>query len=191
MTHISFLDSIMELIVGITCLFGVIYQVVENYQFSNKEMELAQQSLRQLVDKDPLTGLWNRRKLEQYIQEHDKNCTLIYLDVNNFKSINDTWGHSIGDLCLQKIAESMNNYLCKETGKFRLGGDEFLAVIPEQSELTVDSFIQKLNNKLKTQNGTPSFSVAIGIKKMTDELNFSLALEQADTNMYQSKLKNN
>ncbi len=113
MSHMSFLDSISELFLGITCLFAIVYRVIEEFQHSNNEMELAQQSLRQLVDNDPLTGLWNRRKLDDFVHGQNNKGTLIYIDVDDFKTINDTWGHTTGDACLQRISTCLRHVLTR------------------------------------------------------------------------------
>ena len=188
MSHISFLDSIIELFLGVSCLFAIVYRVIEDYQHSNSEMESAQQSLRQLVDNDPLTGLWNRRKLDVFIQEKIVQGTLIYIDVDNFKNINDTWGHAIGDECLIRIAKCLRQVLNKQTGLFRLGGDEFLAVIPEIDEVQLSHSIAQLKSELSIASKTaPAISVSIGVQVLDSKTDFKQALKIADQNMYIAK----
>lgn len=188
MSHISFLDSISELLLGITCLFAIVYRVIEEYQHSNNEMELAQQSLRQLVDNDPLTGLWNRRKLDDFIQERIKNGTIMYIDVDDFKNINDTWGHAVGDACLQRIATCLRQVLTSQSGLFRLGGDEFLAVIPAIDDDQLTLSITQLKSELAlASKTTPAISISVGVQVLNDKTNFNQALKIADENMYKAK----
>jgi diguanylate cyclase (GGDEF)-like protein len=84
---------------------------------------------------DALTGLPNRRYLEEYInslaldQEHDKMITVFFLDLDNFKNINDCIGHEAGDILLQKTAERLTQCVRPEDLVVRLGGDEFILVI--------------------------------------------------------------
>jgi diguanylate cyclase (GGDEF)-like protein len=184
----SFFDSIIELSLGISCLFAIFYQVIEEYQRRNDEMEIAQQSLRELLDNDPLTGLWNRRKLDDFLQQKFRNGTLIYIDVNDFKVINDTWGHAIGDLCLQRIASSLRKVLTNQAGLFRLGGDEFLAVIPNISDNQLHLSILQLKNSLsKASKSTPSIKISVGTQAIGEEINFNQALKMADLKMYEEK----
>lgn len=191
MTHISFLDSISELIVGIVCLFAITNHVIDEITRSNLALEKAQFELRALVDVDPLTGLWNRRKLKSYVQKYHNEVTLIYIDVNDFKSINDTLGHHMGDLCLQKIASTLKQLSEKETGLFRLGGDEFLAVIPNKLQLNIDKFTNQLKHLLSQKSDTiPVIFIAIGIEVMNINSNFKEAIKQADMRMYQAKNMN-
>jgi len=188
MSHISFLDSISELFLGITCLFAIVYRVIEDYQQSNREMEAAQQSLRQLVDNDPLTGLWNRRKLEAFIQEKINQGTLLYIDVDDFKTINDTWGHNIGDACLIRIATCLRQVLTRQTGLFRLGGDEFLAVIPDIDPQQLSVSIAQLKSELSiATKKTPAISISVGIQALDNNTDFNQSLKMADKNMYQAK----
>jgi diguanylate cyclase (GGDEF)-like protein len=190
MTHVSFLDSIIELIIGIACLLAIVYEIIDEIQYSNIEMEKAQDSLRELVDIDPLTGLWNRRKIPVYLDEIKHSGTLVYIDINDFKIINDTQGHNIGDLCLKRIANCMKLLLNKQAGIFRLGGDEFLVVIPNDCTIEVKSFISQLQANLSyNSKSTPAFTMAIGTAKINAETSYKQALEYADALMYKSKEK--
>jgi len=192
MSHISFLDSIVELFLGIACLFAIVYRVIEEFQHSNYEMELAQQSLRKIVDNDPLTGLWNRRRLEAFIQEKINNGTLIYIDVDKFKDINDTWGHAIGDACLIRIASCLRQVFTSQTGLFRLGGDEFLAVVPEVDERQLALAISQLKSELTiASKKTPAISISVGIQELDHKTDFNQSLKLADENMYKAKKNDN
>ncbi len=190
MTHVSFFDSIVELIIGIACLLAIVYEIIEEVQYSNSEMEKAQDSLRELVDIDPLTGLWNRRKLPVYLDEIMHDGTLIYIDINDFKIINDTLGHNIGDLCLKRLANCMKLLLNKQAGIFRLGGDEFLVVLPKKCTIEANNFVSQLQENLAYDSKkTPAFTMAIGSAKINSETSYNKALEHADNLMYKAKEK--
>ena len=188
MTRISFFDSISELIVGLTCLFAIAYRLVEEFRQSTQSMEAAQQELRQLVDNDALTGLWNRRRLKSFVKDKNNHVSLIFIDINNFKTINDTWGHSIGDLCLIRVATAMRQVVDNFAGIFRLGGDEFLAVIPNNTETNPQIFVKQLRWELsKSNRKTPPITFSYGIETMTGEDLFEEALDRADQQMYLAK----
>jgi diguanylate cyclase (GGDEF)-like protein len=94
--------------------------------------------LRNLAMVDPLTGLYNRRFAEQRLaaevarsERKGHPLTVLTLDLNNFKEINDTYGHPAGDLVLQKFAARLNNVIRGGDLAVRLGGDEFLVLLPE------------------------------------------------------------
>jgi diguanylate cyclase (GGDEF)-like protein len=94
--------------------------------------------LRNLAMIDPLTGLYNRRFAEQRLaaevarsERRGHPLTVLTLDLNNFKQINDTYGHPAGDLVLQEFASRLNKVIRGSDLAVRLGGDEFLVVLPE------------------------------------------------------------
>ncbi len=89
---------------------------------------------------DPLTGLYNRRFAEQRLaaevarsERRGHPLTVLTLDLNNFKEINDTYGHPAGDQVLQEFATRLNKVIRGSDLAVRLGGDEFLVVLPECS----------------------------------------------------------
>ena len=105
--------------------------------------------LRNLAMIDPLTGLYNRRFAEQRLaaevarsERRGHPLTVLTLDLNNFKEINDTYGHPAGDLVLQEFASRLNKVIRGSDLAVRLGGDEFLVVLPEctldQLQLVLD-----------------------------------------------------
>ncbi|MGJ8663328.1 MAG: GGDEF domain-containing protein [Marinicella sp.] len=188
MTRISFFDSISELIVGITCVLAISNRVIKEVQNRNLDLEQAQQNLRELIDEDPLTKLWNRRKLKSYMSDTSGQTVLIYIDVDNFKLINDQWGHAVGDLCLTRIADSMRNYFDSKAGLFRLGGDEFLAVFNDQNKTTTLPLVKDFSQSLAHATNTcPAISVSVGLHEMTENQSFDEALSAADQAMYLSK----
>jgi diguanylate cyclase (GGDEF)-like protein len=94
--------------------------------------------LRNLAMVDPLTGLYNRRFAEQRLaaevsrsERKGHPLTILTLDLNSFKHINDTYGHPAGDLVLQQFAARLNNVIRGGDLAVRLGGDEFLVLLPE------------------------------------------------------------
>jgi len=97
-----------------------------------------QYRLEELSVQDPLTGLYNRRKFEQLLDyevdratRHGRSFCLIMIDLDNFKHINDTYGHPIGDMVLQKLALLLKDQTRKSDVIARLGGDEFAVILPE------------------------------------------------------------
>lgn len=100
------------------------------------ERKLVQSKLQHLADHDPLTGLLNRRGFETelaaavaFAKRHGTGTTLVMVDIDNFKYINDSYGHSVGDAILRRVANLMRLRL-RETDVFaRLGGDEFAVIL--------------------------------------------------------------
>lgn len=108
---------------------------------SNSRLEAAQSDLRQLVTTDPLTGCRNRRYFEQVIgkelvrhRRYHVPLSLLFVDIDRFKAINDALGHETGDRVLQKVAGFLVSHLREADYVFRWGGDEFLILISCEEE---------------------------------------------------------
>lgn len=110
-------------------------RLISELQERVDELEDARKKLIQLAERDGLTGLYNYRtihaRLEKTVKENpDADVSVILMDMDGFKQLNDTYGHPIGDQALRHLAETMQ-YVCRETDLLgRCGGDEFMIVLP-------------------------------------------------------------
>src|SRR6267143_5180693 len=139
--RVSIVDVVFGLI-ALVVLFNV-YAVSQAILIRRLRRQLAEKQghsdlLRDLAMVDSLTGLYNRRFAEQRLaaevarsERKGHPLTVLTLDLNNFKEINDTYGHPAGDLVLQKFAARLNNVIRGGDLAVRLGGDEFLVLLPE------------------------------------------------------------
>jgi diguanylate cyclase (GGDEF)-like protein len=129
-------------LITLIVLFNIytIYQEILIKRLRRQLLEKQDHSsiLRNLAMIDPLTGLYNRRFAEQRLaaevarsERRGHPLTVLTLDLNNFKEINDTYGHPAGDLVLQEFAARLNKVIRGSDLAVRLGGDEFLVVLPE------------------------------------------------------------
>jgi diguanylate cyclase (GGDEF)-like protein len=137
--------KISEVVFGLTALVMLfnIYTVYQQILIKRLRQQLAEKQghsdiLRSLAMVDPLTGLYNRRFAEQRLEAEVARSerkghplTVLTLDLNNFKEVNDTHGHSAGDLVLQEFAAHLNKVIRGTDLAVRLGGDEFLVLLPE------------------------------------------------------------
>src|SRR6266852_540840 len=139
--NIKLTEAVFGLITLIV-LFNIytIYQEILIKRLRRQLLERADHShiLRNLAMIDPLTGLYNRRFAEQRLaaevarsERRGHPLTVLTLDLNNFKEINDTYGHPAGDQVLQEFASRLNKVIRGSDLAVRLGGDEFLVVLPE------------------------------------------------------------
>src|SRR5205809_910868 len=129
-------------LIALVVIFNV-YAVSQAILIRRLRRQLAEKQghsdlLRNLAMVDSLTGLYNRRFAEQRLaaevarsERKGHPLTVLTLDLNNFKEINDTYGHPAGDLVLQEFAARLNNVIRGGDLAVRLGGDEFLVLLPE------------------------------------------------------------
>jgi two-component system, cell cycle response regulator len=160
---------------------------------------------RRLAMSDSLTGVYNRRYFTKHlsrelkrVQRFGGDLSLLLLDVDNFKRVNDTYGHVAGDLVLKKLTQELGTCLQRETDWCaRLGGDEFVVVL-EGVRLAKANICAEhvrkamLNASIDTRLGELRFTVSIGVGGLEELPNRDLAtvqsvLERADAHLYESK----
>jgi len=184
-----FIDVFGEFLIGLCCLLALGQRALDEMTRVNETLESTQKTLRSLVDADPLTGLFNRRRLRTFLDStKDTGGSLVYLDVDDFKGINDRWGHLTGDRCLRRIAEALREVFRAEDGLFRVGGDEFLVVIPTMKPGAVGERIRLLRQQLAPSGmDVIPISIAAGIVELHPNLPMEESLALADTAMYSDK----
>lgn len=159
-------------------------------------------ALRSLSLIDDLTGLYNRRGFIDLGEQHLKLARrtarpviLVFLDVDRLKTINDTWGHHMGDKALVGIAEVLRDTFRQSDIVARMGGDEFAVMVLETRDENQLEFIQRLREKVDQANvRTPDpyqLSVSLGTATFDGGDGRSLAdlLHEADRAMYEEKRK--
>ncbi len=164
------------------------------------ERRAAQDRVEFLAYHDALTGLPNRIlvrerfDLARTIAERQRNkVALIYLDLDNFKFVNDTLGHVVGDKLLQAVAMRLRDCLRESDILGRQGGDEFLVALcnvqdPDEVVNVLEKIQQQLSNTFVIDGNELSTSLSIGVAVYPDDGdNYDVLLKNADTAMYQSK----
>jgi diguanylate cyclase (GGDEF)-like protein/PAS domain S-box-containing protein len=182
--------------------------IISNYVATLTDITLRKEAvdkIERLAFYDPLTGLPNRRLLQDRLKpalvssnRSGRQGALLFIDMDNFKNLNDTLGHDMGDLLLQQVAQRLESCVREGDTVARLGGDEFVVMLKELSEQTLDSATQTeiIGNKILAilnqpyqldtheYHSTPSIGVTLfnGQEQSSEEL-----LKQADIAMYQAK----
>ena len=156
----------------------------------------SQALLARLVTQDQLTNVLNARAFaDRLSQELDRNrryprpLALLYMDLDNFKVINDTHGHQTGDAVLRLVADAMRSSVRQADVVGRLGGDEFAVLMPETDAQLADSAAKRLASSLRNVfRGTPNVTASIGVVSCTaTEANTDDLLRRADQAMYDAK----
>ncbi|PQJ70214.1 MULTISPECIES: sensor domain-containing diguanylate cyclase [Vibrio] len=169
---------------------------------NNKQLVSMNKSLQEMAYKDPLTGLFNRRKflesIFEFIMRGDHTFSLVLVDIDNFKTFNDLYGHLAGDEILTIISSLLNNTKRIDDIIARYGGEEFILLLPRTDELSALGLIRRLQNalyKLKSpyKKVTCSFG-ATTFTKNSSHLSYGVAnhivkdlIHQADLALYHSK----
>ncbi len=186
-----FIDIFGEFLIGLCCLLALGQRALDEMTRANENLESTQRALRSLVDADPLTGLSNRRRLRPFLDSaRETGGSLIFLDINDFKGINDRWGHISGDRCLCRIADALRTIFRAQDGLFRIGGDEFLVVVPNLTPNALGDRILQLRKALAPSgHNVIPITVAVGTVELRTDLPVDEALALADTAMYSDKAK--
>ncbi len=178
--------QIMSLIVVASLLADFIHSVAKNlYEKAQNEL------LRKIAYVDELTGLFNRRRCNELMDELKQDYRIIGLDMNDLKHINDTYGHDMGDKFLMALANILNQSFPKEATIGRMGGDEFIVILPDVSESDTNQYIavmKQLIAKYNNKKETPfALSVAYGVASFTEGKTPHEVYKKADARMYEEK----
>ena len=141
---------------------------------------------------DELTGAYNRAGFDLLLSSLDLDSTyLMMLDVDNFKTINDTYGHETGDKVLKKLVQVLKKNFRSDDYICRLGGDEFVVFMVHSDEMQrklIEMKLEKINQELSNaDDGVPSVSVSVGIVHGTQASDVETLLSKGDEAMYKSK----
>jgi len=157
-------------------------------------------NLLNLATYDPLTKLYNRRAIVQYAEKeverskrYNHPFSIILLDIDDFKAINDTYGHTIGDIVLKKISELITSEVRDIDKIGRYGGEEFIIVLPETDIHSATRLAERIREKIshyrfEVDNYVLSVTVSLGIAGLGEHgRTFEEILQAADLALYQAK----
>lgn len=198
-------------------LIPVINLLVRHFQHCQQHRELneesrvnrkAQQTYALQAKQDPLTNLPNRREFRYSLsceisnsQRYDYYGALMYIDLDNFKNVNDSLGHSIGDILLTEVARRLSTQARRGDRVFRIGGDEFVYILNNigdteteavtTSKTVADRVIDTLSQPIDigeyNLHVTPSIGIALFPDEYDDGNDSETILRHADTAMYRAK----
>ena len=160
-------------------------------------------SMKTQISTDPLTGLNNRGQLANYVSQksnihHENRLTIvIMLDINDFKLINDTYGHAEGDRALILVSNALKEVVRNHSIPMflaRYGGDEFILVAHPTSESEIDAIICEIRERIEARcrmEGTPyTISIGAGYDKLAGETDtFQKCMQRADEKLYEDKAR--
>lgn len=158
------------------------------------EMKEKEAYIQYLADHDPLTGIPNRRKFTELFMEEllqGKKGAMLLLDLDNFKNINDTLGHTYGDKLLKEVSGILQRFECEGIHVFRIGGDEFIILIKENTKTAEDyarEIIKNFQEKISIDGIENPVTASIGIVRYPDDgQDMNDLMKKADIAMYKAK----
>jgi len=168
-----------------------------NFSKMAENLKARDHKLEQMAYKDSLTGIYNRAYLYNP-KWQDKFADaevfgLIFLDIDNFKNINDNYGHTFGDLLLIEVSQRLQSCITEKSVFSRFGGDEFVIVVPDHKDETlinetVKSIMDAFKMPVKLENRSFFVTVSMGISvSARTNYDFDMTLKAADIAMYQTK----
>jgi len=179
--------------------------VAQRREREHQRLKVAHDEIRSLAFYDPLTGLPNRRLLQNRLQQtltsstrNNRKRAMLFVDLDNFKTLNDTLGHHIGDLLLQQVAQRVTRSTRQADMVARLGGDEFVVLLEDLSEVAEEAAAQArlVGEKILAAISQPYLlsghechsTSSIGITLFGGQPDVAnKILQQADIAMYQAK----
>jgi len=175
-------------------------QLMDSLQQENERVRNSQAEIERLAHHDRLTGLPNRvlaeisyQQLLQHCRSNDLRLAVLFLDLDNFKPVNDSLGHTAGDLVLQQLATRLLSQMPEGAMLCRFGGDEFLALVPTDAD---DGKLSLLAKAMINQTCSPflvmqthiEISGSVGIAVVPrDGVEFNVLSKKADMAMYKAK----
>jgi diguanylate cyclase (GGDEF)-like protein len=200
------LNQAMHGLVGLVLLFNVytIYQQLQIHRIQSQlslqveslgKMEVRTEEVYKLAALDALTGLYNRRSGEQRLaeeisrsQRHGGPLTILMLDLNGLKDVNDELGHAAGDELIKRFAERLNKAIRGSDLAVRLGGDEFLVLLPECKPEEVRHVLNRLSGlKVECNKRLVEVSFSAGWTNFRPGESPEELLKRADDALYVNK----
>ena len=209
----EFQTSVKDALVPIVLKLAEYFQVCEKQKLLNTEAKKSKDAHRNFelqAKRDPLTNLPNRREFRYSLSREISNAlrydhygALMYIDLDNFKNVNDSLGHSIGDILLTHIASRLSTQARSGDTVFRIGGDEFVYILSNIGDNEADATYtaQTVANRVieimaePVEIGefslhiTPSIGIAVFPDHFDEEIDSEHILKHADTAMYRAKKK--
>ena len=176
---------------------------IRNYYEAAKpvvESKILMDILRESSLRDGLTGLYNRRFLEEYIEQEQAhiqrektNYDIMMIDIDYFKLVNDTYGHDVGDMVIKALSEILQSSIRESDMAIRYGGEEFGVILVDTAADDAVVFTERLRKRIEAEvveyeEFKIKFTVSLGISELTEDCeDYKVWLEQSDKALYVCK----
>ena len=189
---------IVNSLIALALMVGFSFLFVWELLSKQKILELQNEQLDELAHKDPLTHLYNRRSMNKKMDERmlelkktGRRFTLVLGDIDDFKHVNDTYGHDVGDLVLTTIADIISRNVGSQDVVCRWGGEEILIMMNESLEsglLTVEKIRKAVeDNVCESENGDVRVTMTFGAAESIPGFTIEHLIQQSDDRLYYGK----
>ncbi|MEO8335148.1 MAG: GGDEF domain-containing protein [bacterium] len=185
----SSMDLAAEWLLALGGTVAVARRAQHELQSANDGLLSVQEELRRLADRDPLTELANRRALPEAFRDvYMTGAALVFMDIDDFKHVNDTYGHPAGDVCLQRFANALRTTFRPADVIVRYAGDEFLVVCKGMDLALAHARVERLRARLaeRVRSEIP-LTFSAGVAELRPQQDAEEALRDADAAMYAAK----
>lgn len=186
--------AVVSFVIVVISMVLILVLIVEQYEMQNRKLLQMTEELQDMAHRDPLTHLYNRRYLTDYLEplmaERDSAFSVVLLDLDDFKQINDRYGHVFGDEVLQNFAQAMEHAMEGHGISARFGGEEFMLVIRSTDEAAIESIMAQIREEFETfsMNAKDSrFTFSGGVEMFHNEDRITQLFNAADEKLYLAK----
>lgn len=192
-------NSYSDRAIGMIKALASYIAIALNNSQKSEELRAKTNELELISKTDVLTGLFNRRYIRSRIdkevetyQSNNEAFSVVLLDIDYFKKVNDIYGHNCGDYILSKLAKLLKKQIRKQDVLARWGGEEFLILLPNSNEKEAVTLCERLRHKVETTNFSYNkksikLTVTFGISEYDEALEIESTINNADRNLYKGK----
>ena len=176
----------------------------EELERLNHELAVANEKLKEISIIDELSGLYNRRYFYETLRKtariyarmrgrgYSATFSVLLIDIDTFKEVNDHFGHLVGDAAIRHVAHLLVSHIRSSDYAFRYGGDEFAIILPDTDRKGALELAERLRlliseTPLKYRGSYPSMTISLGTSSYCDQIDSLEMVQEADANLYESK----
>ncbi|MCX7913448.1 MAG: sensor domain-containing diguanylate cyclase [Thermodesulfovibrionales bacterium] len=186
-----------ELITKMSQLNDQIVDITRQLEKKNMQLSEALKTIKKIINTDPLTGIMNRRAFAKilkrevsFARRHGLPLSVVMVDIDHFKGINDTYGHDMGDYVLKTFAKTIIGCMRQEDIFARFGGEEFVLILPStpiESALHTSERLRQRIEKKKIRGLKARITASFGITTLLPTDTYETFLKRADDALYCAK----
>ena len=193
-----FIQLIIYFLVGLFIYLSMTSLLMENFY---NRLSLEEQYLQLATENitDPLTGLYNKRSLNDDLKKEwarskrtNHPFCLIMIDIDNFRSVNNTFGHIAGDQLIRELSVMIRNEVRLSDKVYRYGGEEFLILVPESSLEITSAVAERIRDGIEKNHFTgirKTITVSMGLAQSEEDINIDILLNRASQKLLKAKEK--